>query len=707
MAAVPTAFAQLEEIIVTAERREANLQQTDIAITAFTARTLDELGVFTYLDLADFAPNVMMHEMPGKAGGAISIRGFKNAETIATFEPKVGLYLDGVIIAKGAGSVFEILDLERVEILRGPQGTLYGRNTAGGAVNFITKKPYYELGGKFTATFGDYGQQEYKGILNIPLIKDTLAVKATLGSLERDGYWENTINGEDLGDKDREVAHVQLLWEPGDDLSFLYSYDKTDIDESMYPLSTVAFNPASPAYPVVEPYIDDGSSSKRSLDRTGTFMKADVDGHSLTINYDINDNLSLVSISALREFDVENGQDSDHLPIHLLNNDSGDEVETFTQEIRLVGTVMNERLDYVLGGFYMDEDIKGIYTNLTLGSGTQLLTEASAQNDIWAVFGEATYALTDKLGLTFGARYTEEDKTMDRHDTTTLSSGTVLPLQFPEAQRDFDNVSLMGSLTYQWTPDVMTYFKISEGYVSGGFNPRSPTTDFAYFTEGYDEEELINYELGWKTTLLDNRLQVNGAIFYIDYTDLQVNQLTQSGRNNIDNAGDAEIQGLELEVVAWISENLEVGGSYGYLDPEYNDYVNDQGQDLSNNHWAHAPENTFNAYARLQFQNVMDIGDLMFRVDYAWVDDHFLLTENTPGLIDGNVAPSYDFVNARMTLDNISGPWDTDFSVSLWGRNLTDELWYTSGFDLSLSFGFVGKAPAPPRTYGVDFTIEF
>jgi iron complex outermembrane receptor protein len=558
-----------------------------------------------------------------------------------------------------------------------------------------------------SVTVGKFDQMDIKGTVNVPLVPNVLAMKATVASLKRDGYWKNTLNGEDLGEKDRVAAHVQLLWEPTSNVSLLYSYDMSDIDDGMYPLAPVAFRTTSPAYPLVAPYIQNGSRSTRDLNRADTFMKADVDGHSLTLDWKINEDLSLVSITAFRSFEVENTQDSDHLPITILNNDSGDKADTFTQEVRLVGNALNDRLKYVLGGFYMDEDIEDVYTLLTLGSGTQLLTEASAQNDIWALFGEATYSFTDKLDFTFGLRYTEEDKSMDRVNTTILPGGVEIPTALPHANRKFTDLSGTVGVSYDWTDNVMTYLKVSRGYVSGGFNPRSPTNDPALFVRGYDEETLVNYEFGWKTTLLDSRLRLNGAVFNVEYDDLQVNQLTPGGQNNIDNAGDATIRGVELEVAAWLSESLEIGAGYGYLDTKYDTYFDAGGNDLSNNHFAHAPKNTFNAYARYIVKNIGGLGDMTFRVDYAWVDDHFLLTANDPGLIDGNRAPSYDFVNARITFDKISGPGDTTFSVSVWGKNLTNELWYTNGFDLSNSFGFVGKAVAPPRTYGVDLRFAF
>ncbi len=708
---VPAANAQLEEVIVTAERREASLQDTDISMAVFSTRSIEEQGIQNYLDLSALAPNVLMHEMPGKAGGAISIRGFKNAETFATFEPKVALYLDGVLLAKGAGSVFDILDLERVEILRGPQGTLYGRNTVGGAVNFITKKPSTEeFHGKLSTTFGNYDQRDLRGVLNVPL-GDTLAFKASLGSLQRDGYWENALDGKTLGDKDREAAYLQLMWEPSDSLNILYAYDQTDIDEGFYPGATVNYGPLAPQ---LAPWVQDGTED-RYFDGLDTFTKADIEGHGLTINWELNDSLALVSITGLREFQVDSFQDSDATPVFQGHVYSGDDYENLTQEFRLVGEAFDSNLEYVVGAFYMDEDIKDTYQDVDLGSlGIRLASGAEAKNEVWAVFGEGTYSLTEKLDLTLGLRYTEEDRSMtNRASTILLGSGFVISdITNPDAQQDYDDVSGTISASYNWTHDLMTYFKVSKGYSSGGLNARQGNP--LLFYPGYDEETVITYELGWKTTWLDNRLLVNGALFYNDYSDLQVNQLTDTGSNNIDNAGDAEITGLELEVTAVITDNFEVGGGYGYLDPKYKTYINEgipgdpsDDVDLSNNHWAHSPDNTFNMYARYEVEDVFG-GNLVMRVDYSWVDDYFLLTANGPDLVDGNAAPSYETINARIALNELPGPGDSRISFAAWGKNLGDELWYNSGFDLSDGpLGYVGKSPSAPRTFGIDIIVDF
>jgi len=716
VAAASAAQAQpkgLEEVIVTAERREASLQETDISMTVMGAKTLEEMGATMANDVSDFIPNVKIHEMPGKMGASINIRGFRNAETIATFDPKVALYLDGVLISKSTGAAFDVLDLERIEVLRGPQGTLYGRNTVGGAVNLITKKPTDEVGGKFAVTLGDYGQQDMRATFNAPLLgpegllgnsDSRLIVKGTLASLQRDGYWDNDYVDaldDELGDKDRVVGHGQVLWAPTDDLSFLYSYDKSDIEETGWPLVLTDYNATT--HPQLAPYVSDGDTSNIPLDGDQD-MDGEADGHSLTVDWGIAEDLSLVSITAYRTFKVDNLADSDGTPEWVFHTGSGDDVEDFTQELRLVGSAMDSRLDYVVGAYYMDEDIKESYTINYLPRAGYLEsgTYASAQNEIWAVFGEATYGLTERLDLTLGVRYTEEDREMSRTDTLIIpAAGTNNSTPLPDQQQDFDDTSGTASISYRWTDDIMTYLKASRGYASGGFNPRSPDVDS--WGLGYDEETVWTYEFGWKTTWLDRRLLVNGAVFYSDYQDLQVTVLTPTGRNNLTNASDAEIEGAELEIEAQPTDNLSIGATFAYLDPQYKDYVlPTTGEDVSDLYdWAHSPDNTYSGFARYVVPDVLATGDLVFRVDYAWVDD--FTVNNAPG----NEVDGYDVVNARIGLDNIEGPDNSSISVGIWGKNLSDEVYYTSGYNLTAALGFQAHAIAPPRTYGVDLIVEF
>jgi len=704
----------LEEVIVTAERRTATLQETDISMTVIGANTLDEISFTTYEDIAFLTPNMMVQEQPARSGYAVSIRGFKNGETVATFEPKVAVYLDGVLLSKNAGSAFDVLDLERIEVLRGPQGTLYGRNTAGGAINMISKKPSDELEGRVKLTLGNYDQQEIRGTLNLPLVgpngllssgsDSKLALKFNLASLERDGYWDNrweeSRSGE-LGSKDREVAHVQLQWQPSDSLTFLYSFDKTDIDEDPMPYVLTAIDPA--IRPELIPYVERDNPSS-IIHNADNFVDTEVEGHSLTIDWAIGDTHTLTSISAYRDNVFVSFQDADASPFTILHNDASHDFETFSQELRLAGTIMDSRLDYVVGGFYMKEDINDFYSTSILSGGFVVSAlGGSAENEIWAVFGEGTYSLTEKLDFTLGARYTEEDREMSKYDQLIIG-GAGDPVVFPTGSDTWDDISGTVSLTYQWTDDLMTYFKVSKGYVSGGYNSRAP--GISAFLAGYDEETVYTYELGWKTTWLDNKVLVNGAVFYNDYEELQVNRFDpETTRNNIANAGDATIAGLELEVAARITENLEVGGGYGYLDLEYKTFIDPfTGDDLSDNfQWPHAPENSFNVYGR--YVVPIGSGDLAFRLDYVWVDDYPMLPALGTGLNDEN---GYDQINARATW-NMDGPGETRIAVALWGKNLTDETIRTSGVDVvtNPSLGFAQNTLAAPRTYGIDLSLEF
>ena len=717
----PAAYAQLEEIVITAQHREESLQDADIAVTAMSTETLEELGITEYGAIGDFIPNVVTHEQPGNAGTAVMVRGLKNAETIVTYEPKVAVYLDGALIGKNTGSAFDIADLERVEVLRGPQGTLYGRNTVGGAVNLVTKKPYDELGGNISVTMGNYNQRDIKGTLNVPLT-DTLAVKATLASLNRDGYWEDkgpAGNG-DVGDKDREAGHFQIQWTPTDSVDLLYAYDFTDADEKAVP------RPATFVRESLIPFIPVLGDLKEFVVTDNDFdvffnypqvQKLDVEGHNLTANIEVTDNLSLVSISSYRESDNFAQGDSDGAPFGpergwIRHSNQQSTYEVFTQEVRLVGSALDERLEYVTGLYYLTEEgdisVGNVSVNSANGFNT-VATRGDFENEVWAVFGEGTYALTDKLDLTLGIRYTEEEREMSKAEytlpgTRAFANASDTPNYAASVGPDsWDDVSGTVSLSYQWSEDLMTYAKVAKGYASGGFNFRASTPEG--FAKSYDEETLISYEIGVKSSWFDNRVVLNAAGFYSDYSDLQVNQFDpDTNANNLANAGDAEINGFELELQAQVTDGLQLGGSYGYLDPNYKTFIDAAGTDLADSHWAHAPQHSVHAFARYVVYDAVAGGNLTARADYMWQDDINFLTLNVLGLGEPNDQKAYDHVNLRVSLDEIEGLGAGTLDLALWGKNVTDESWRTTGINF---FTYAVNSWAPPRTWGVDLKYNF
>jgi iron complex outermembrane recepter protein len=711
--AVHAAAAELEEVVVTAERREESLQKTKISMTVLDARSIQEAGITEYVQVAKSAPNVIMSDIPTSFGGAISIRGFYNGETIATFEPKVALYVDGVLIGKNAGSAFSVLDLERVEILRGPQGTLYGRNTVGGAVNLITKKPTDKFEGDVMATLGNFSQRDFRTTINVPLLGNStsseLNLRATIASLKHDGYEDNKYAAgpnKTFADRNRLIGNVQLQWKPIDNLSVLYAFDHTRVDEVNPAPAMTRFNPVTK--PTLAPYLL--SENQQITDRfadDNQFVKGKVEGHALTIDWKPADHLSLVSISALRKMQYDSSQDADGTPIFVINTNAGDQLKTFTQELRAVGDAFSSRLEYVAGAFYMNEDIPHSYTynRLPNAGGLSSNIDGSAKNENWAAYGQGTVHLTPRLNLTGGVRYTHEKREMRRTDSNlftalpALNTITVLPEAGPKG---FNDVSGTASLGYQWTDDILTYAKISKGYTSGGFNLRSPSP--ATFQTGYNAEKVYTYEVGWKTTWLSNRILVNGALFYNDFQDLQVPVLDPATtRNNLVNAATATIEGLELEIQARPTENFDMGLGYGYLSTRYDHYVDPVTlQDLSNvDEFAKAPKHTLNLYGRYVVADFMSAGKLAVRADYAWQSKSALLAA------PDNDINAYAVVNARVALEQIKGPGATKFSVAVWAKNLTNKLYYTSGYNLVSSLGFEGRFTGPPRTVGADLEFAF
>lgn len=713
----------IEEVIVTAEHRQASLQDTQISLTAFSEQKMKDLGLSNASDIGNYTPNLTISpQIGGRNGFAVNIRGVRNGETLISFEPAVGLYLDGVLIAKNSGALLDVADPERIEVLRGPQGTLYGRNTIGGAVNVVTQKPSDEFEARLSLTVANYGQRDIKGMLNLPLLSDsspigTLNLRLVGASYERDGYYENTFAGaeeDEVQNKNRDVALAHLEWRASESFSARYSYDRTEIDESPLP-SFVTFVDGNHATGAdLGPYkVEQGERPEEGSWDGRMFGISDVEGHALNLSVELSDQLTLYSITSLRSVEINGGGDADGAPIHRFHTLDYSESETVTQEFRLLGEALDSRFSYVVGAYYLDEDGEQdnfINPYVAAAPGVFVFFERtdSAEFDVQAraLYTQATYNLTGRWDVTAGVRYTEEDRAMNKVRTDILRQPLLgLPLTttvttYPETQRSFYNVSPMASTSFHWTDEIMTYAKVSQGYQSGGFNSRDG--DLRDFERGFDEETLTAYEIGWKATFADQRFRFNGAVFHSDYDDKQVNAFNQeTAASVIRNAGVVEIRGLELEFLALLTESVEVGLDYGYTDPEYVEYNNGQGGDLTNSNFPYTPEH--NVHAFVTYDKPLSFGHLTARVDWSYQDEMAFLTP-APEI---NSEDSYQLWNARVSLSDISGLGDSRLRVSLWGKNLADEEYWNFGVDLFSFFGYAINSYGDPRTYGVDLEIEF
>lgn len=712
----------LEEIVVTAEHREATLQETKISISAFDAQAIAERGISNGLDLGYAVPNINVQPyVGGRSGVSYNIRGIGNAETLITFDPAVSVYLDGVLIAKNTGSLLDVLELERIEVLRGPQGTLYGRNTMGGAVNYITRRPSNEFEARLTATVGNYDQLDVRGMLNVPLLGQNsgageLNVRLSAASLNRDGLQDNVFPGrlqKELGTRDREIMMAQVQWQPTETLSLLYSYDRTRIDEVPETAWVTTTNPARPFGVLLAPYSARESNRPDDIQVNHIqIAETEVDGHTLNLTWDVTEGLTFQSLTGYREMFNSGEGDSDGSPLPALATRDVQENEALSQEFRFIGDV--GRVEYAAGLFYMEE--KGNVFNETVAAGNPGVNIADYKNEAWAIYGQGTIAITDRFDLTVGARYTEEDRRMGKAAFAGIafqrpiflnqvrSNPALAPNVFPNASGDFDNVSWLVALSYDWADDVMTYFKVSTGYQSGGFNSRDSNP--VDFQTGFDEETLLAYELGLKSRW-GGRLLLNAAVFFSDYDDKRVNQFNPQTLASVQrNAGKVEIWGVEVEAVAQLTDNLQAGLNYGHVDHEYVEYtvMNPDGSisDLSKvSNFPYSPENTASAFVVYEYP--LSFGSLRARVDWSYRDEMTFLVPQPERNSSGNV----QLWNARLTLDEISGPGDSKMKVSLWGKNLTDESYWNFGVNIFSTFGFDINTYGEPRTYGIDFEIEF
>jgi iron complex outermembrane receptor protein len=781
----------LEEIIVTSRFREENLQDTPLAITVFTGENMEARSLTDVTDLDAFVPNAVIAPL-GAGWGATAatyIRGVGLGDNSLSYEPGVPIYIDDVYHGRPQGAILDLLDLERVEVLRGPQGTLFGKNAVGGTVRLVSRKPQGDNTGSISVNVGNRNRLDARAVFDFPLIEDKLLARVAASSKKQDGYHnildyecatgiqisgggvgipagflsenglpdpenmdatgippisiEPQLTPNDIGTEqgcvtdtlgDENVQSIRgalrLIASDTVEINYIGDYmiqdqkgpsDKYVIkDNDNYAFANTFY--IVPVFGVGhtdqfltdDPYtsyhlFNDPVGNKRVLNQNDMTHY----GHSITVDWDISDNVSFKSVTAYREFENTYGRDSDGTPIPWVFTWDTAKHEQFSQEFQITGG--RNRFTWATGAFVYDATdtnqgwVRGpAYLAIT----TNHYDEQDTDN--WAVFAHGTFAITDRIGLNMGVRYTDDEKyaTIFRQNATTLE---VLIPNTPVVVEG-DEVSPKFGIDWQVTEDALLYFQYSTGFRGGGFGPR-PANSLQ--VASFDFEYLDNYEIGLKSDWFGGRLRLNAALFTMDYTDQQQpaqrcapcvgetdpNTGLPSATNvawfRAINTGASSMDGFEVEIQAEPIDNLQLQASIGHLD-----YFRDDPGETNFCQYdqfgrkcqaLRAPDWTYGIGVSYSFP--LGGGTLTPRLDWTYQDDiHFSVDDPINGL-----QKAYDVVNARVTWESSNSEWE----IGLFGTNLTDEVYYNGKLSLVLCCGGEQGNVAEPKQYGITIRRDF
>lgn len=698
----------LGEIIVTAQKRSENLQDVPTAVTAFESDALEKRGFTRIEDLSTAVPNLNIVNASDARTAQFTIRGITGQTLFPGSESSVGIFIDGVYVNNPIAQNFDILDIERVEVLRGPQGTLYGRNTTAGAINLISRKPSSEFSGSGLIELGNYNSQRLRAGVSGPLVDGLLYGQVSASYRKRDGFGRNTTRGDEFDTADVAAARAAFRLTPSDALEINFSID--GLTEDRIP----------------------GSMDPTPFDRKDDFNTAiserrDVYGVNLTADYEFTSGLTLTSISAFRDYDFRRVGDDDGSALTGFISPVTESTWQFSEELRLASPT-GQRFEWVAGAYFLRTSLEGTSTpyvdpdvifQLNVGVACSLILPAflcapgtgdnyiAQKTETIAVFGQGDYRLSDKLSLTLGARASRETK-----DFIVRQTSPELPLFMAVvsggADVDSTTISPMATLTFRPTDNINIYGKASKGFKSGGFNT-SPVANAAQLANiTFADEELWSYEAGVKSTWLDRRLLLNVAAFRIEYKDLQVFRYEETSpgvfSSRITNAASAINYGVEAELQAIPTPGMLLEAGLGYTKSEFDRFPNcgvtptvpPTAEDCSGNQLTYAPKLTLNLSATYDVE-VTDALKLSFYGDWSYRDRTYFNIFNDRAFSQGD----YALFNGSITLANNTGDW----AVSLWGENLADKDYVT--FAIPGFAGSVLKHPGAPRTYGVRLTGRF
>lgn len=728
----------IEKIIVTAQKRVQSIQEVPVSITAFSGETIEKMGLNTSSDLAEKTPNLTIGQPTGEGGVvAIVMRGVGLSDFAPNNQAPIGLYVDGVVAGNSNAQITTMFDVDRVEVLRGPQGTLYGRNTTGGAINVISNKPWDETEGKIKLSMGSYGMQKIEGMINLSLT-DNLFTRLSVVDYNLDGYMKNTATNNKIA-KSNTAFRWLTQWQVNDEWSVLFNIHGNDND------SDADLYSASDAIDFYE-----GPSEFDPKISTKTF------GGSITVDGEITDKITLTSITAFDELEKHQQEDSDLLPLDFITAEYNPETESFTQELRLNGQY--EKGHWILGLFYGQDKIDYHQSSRLYGDAEYIFEtdfdgngqlEPYSVNQLpgffWnfnnkqelksaAIFGQIDHKLQDNLELSIGLRYSQEEVNL-ASDADLTGIGLVLPPEVggfglpielvPELflpgyyaavgtnpdvdenghyYNEIDDSNVSGKIGLNWntSDDVMLFASYSRGFKGGGLNG-----NFIFNPDALSEfgaETVNSFEVGIKSDLLNNDLRFNASAFVYDYQDAQIFNNSPDPSfglpaQRVINA-DTSIVGFEAEINWLATDALSIQASLGYVDSEYDESPVDPvlgTLEIKGNQLQNAPKYSASIIANYYWET--EVGEVNAMFDMSYNDKTYF----SPLEDDAVAMDSYVISNARLTWNSNDETW----GIAAWVKNIADKEVRTYAYDLRNDFGFLEYMRGAPRMVGIDISYHF
>ena len=712
-----TPVLQLEKVTVTATKTgPSELQRTPVAVSVVGSDAIEKLGINNIKDLAPYVPNVTFSQ--NTASAVIYIRGIGSNNLGPGSDPDVTMQLDGVYVARPAGQLADFLDVDRIEVLRGPQGTLYGRNAVGGTINVISRQPSSIFSSQVRQSFGNFGGIQSDAYVTGP-VTESMQASIAVNYRRQDAFFQNIApNGPNLGNENRWGGRVQLRWTPNEIVEATTRADVTRVSnenfESYDHLSAkLPFN-APLANGLVGNLRQVAVNSPQNINKTISGLSEDVDVY-------LSDTLTFKSLTGWRQTKFNFINDNDASELNVAQLSSNDTDRQLSQEFNL--KYVARGLKAVAGFYYITETDSLIQMGLTPPSivtvppAAGLITATPrVKSTAEAIFAQATYEVAPRVSLTGGARYTSEKKTMDQFFTRTSQNPATFgvtspgfPITFKTSLKDNGFTPKIG-VDFKATDDALLYVSATQGFKSGGFNFAARSAAAA----AYAPEKVWSYEAGLKSEWLDHRLRLNLTAFYYDYTNLQVQQLLGVGNVVVGNAASATVKGVELEFMAKATRELQLSGNLSTLDAKYKSYpaaaipggfsafTPNQNCvagactiDASNKYLTGSPK--LSGVAAADYKTWWDAYAYSAHLDYAWRSRTYFDPSNIPQ----SAQDAYGLFNASVSIGSpIEGKWRVD----LYGKNLADKKYFLvvagNGFTAG---GIVGD----PRMYGVRLTVKW